>query len=59
LIKILEKGQYGKWYVNGNYSNNKRLEDLLNDLIEKQGYKIIGMNDEKIILFKDDSPSRR
>lgn len=60
MIIILRKSSnYDSWFPNENYQNKASLEKQLKKFIDNEGYKILGMSEKKIILWKSDNPSRR
>lgn len=57
-IIVLRRTDYDRWYPEDDMGKRKDLEIILKDFLD-EGYKIIGMSENKIILEKEPNPSRR
>lgn len=58
LIIVLRQSLYDKWFAKDGESPSK-LEYQLKKYIEEDSFIIIGMSNDKIILYRPDNPSRR
>jgi len=59
MILILRKTSASLWYAGDDYLKREELEYFLQKYIDKEGFKIIGMIENGIVLHKQDNPSKR